>query len=160
MIVRNATVADIRHVFANLRGPDADEQRALSPFVDMAELGECVVAWHTAGGFIGHLAFAFAANEPAVAVVGARRNLPWLANLYRAATPGWERIASPVAHYLAGEFKNKILVPNVRVALCEVPETPASGREFLEFCGFTARGAALPIGRNGERFIEMAWLNG
>lgn len=158
MIARQATVEDITFVcnklrqhnrveFAATHFPGADDAVALAgELLDMRAQGI-------------EVQLACLAGAAPVALVGAWIVGPGLAVVRLVATDEWLSIARPAYRWLKRRFIPCVLAPNVRRAETRVLDCGAASRAWLHRLGFTEEGRARALGRNGEDFVHMAWIN-
>lgn len=160
MIARDATIDDIEHVLRNLRPRNRREFECTRwdarPRAIAAEIAShdyfC----------IKHFALC-REHGPPVALAGAWMVAPGVALVRLCATDEWPTIARPVHRWLKRVFIPCVLKPNVRRAETRVLRNgPADDREtlcWLHALGFKTEGIALALGRNGESFWHVAWIN-
>ena len=155
MIVREATVSDIRHVCRNLRELNAREAFALryhnSPEALAAELIDREPL------AIRHYCALTLEGEP-VSLFGAWVVGPRRATMAMRSTDQWLTVARTVYRFLVRVFVPFVLAPNVNVAETEVLQDGPS-REWLRRLGCVECSPALPRGKNGEMVLTVAWVN-
>lgn len=93
-----------------------------------------------------------------VAVLGAWLERPGIAVVQLLATDQWPAIGRAAVRWMARKFMPRVLVPQVRVARTHVL-ADGPDRRWLRLLGFAESSLVLPIGVNGERFVEVAWVN-
>lgn len=156
MIVRDATPADVMHVFCRLRAHNAREFAACrwdaSPSALVAETAELAPVC------IKHFCLADAHHDP-IALAGAWLVAPGVALVRLCATEQWLTIARPAYRWLKRVFIPCVLEPNVRRAETRVLDTGPRSRDWLDRLGFREEGLARALGRNGEDFVHVAWIN-
>lgn len=156
MDVRDATDDDIRHVCRHMRPEDAAEQLALMHHDDLARYGERFIRMRS--HMAVHVCCVAGDGEPVV-LFGARILSPGVVGLHRCATRRWPDVQRQFFHYARDVFVPKVLPAQARVAFIDVPFAATVTRRWLRGLGFVELGIPLPIGKCGEPFVMMAWVN-
>lgn len=160
MIVREASGWDVLAVVRNMRASDAEEQFAVRFDVDTPDTRLRLAVELLAARQMAIKCYALCVEEPVpVALVGAFLVAPGVASLHRVATERWPEIARLEYRFLRRRFIPHVLAPNVRFAECRVPADDDKTLHWLIRLGFTPVGAALPYGKDGRRFMTLAWIN-
>lgn len=172
MIARDATPSDVLHVLTHLRAHNAREFAACRWSAEPEALAQetaslepiCIKHYALCAGpsrtaLDDGPGAAGGAEEPAVALIGAWLIAPGVAVVRLCATEQWLTIARPAYRWLKRVFIPCVLEPNVRRAETRVLDTGAPSREWLHRLGFHDEGIARALGRNGEDFVHVAWIN-
>lgn len=94
-----------------------------------------------------------------IALAGAWLVAPGVALVRLCATDQWLTIAKPAYRWLKRVFVPCVLAPNVRRAETRVLDTGLASRAWLRRLGFHDEGIARALGKNGEDFVHVAWIN-
>jgi hypothetical protein len=156
MIVRSATPADVHHVLSHLREHNRREMAACRWEVSTRALAREIKQLEEV--CIQHFSLAGADGTP-VALTGAWLVAPGVALVRLCATDQWLTIARPAYRWLKRVFIPCVLVPNVRRAETRVLDTGDASRAWLRKLGFRDEGIARALGKNGEDFVHVAWIN-
>jgi hypothetical protein len=154
MRVCPASDRDIHHVCIHMREHNAHEcfntRYHRSPYL----LAQEIIANRKTA--LAQLCLMDAVGEP-VAILGAYRTAPQVAVLQMIATDRWGEIAFAAYRMFRTIFIPHVLAPNVRVAMTAVLAN-GSDRSFLLRAGFLELAPALPLGNNGELYVQVAWV--
>lgn len=156
MIVRlNPSIEDIKHVCLNMRDINAREIFALSWHEDRGMVADQIILL----GKRTILRAVYCTNdgEPACLIAGYLSS-PGVASIQMIATDLWPIIAGEAYLELKGNAIPNVLAPTVRRAQCQILATNGS-RKWVERLGFAEEGLLRGLGKNGEDFVPMAWLN-
>jgi hypothetical protein len=155
MIVREATPLDIETVIPLMRAADAREVYAGRFVDDPVALAEELV--EGARYCIALLALCADDGEP-VAIIGARLKWPNVASILMVATDRWGEIAFAATRWVKRVAIPVYIAPNCHRAQCEAWIGNHDTRAWLGMLGFETEGRLAGYGRNGEHFIQYAWL--
>lgn len=157
MWVAAPTLADLNHVFANMRAMDAREAFALrsapDPYAVAAE------KWSV----MKYMAVALAAgldNSPravALLMLWPMDETGGLLSGNMVATPAWPKIARLFLAHLRGEIAPRLLSSGVRRIECRVLDAHRSSIALCRALGAVEEGRCVDYGPNGESFRLMAW---
>jgi hypothetical protein len=173
MIVREASRADVLYVLEHLREHNARELGACrwdatpaSIAAEIAGMEEICIKHYALCGLDPPV------NKPCatcccsdrclpapIALVGAWMAAPGVALVRLVATDQWLTIARPAYRWIRRTFIPFVLEPNVRRAETRVLDAGAQSRLWLDRLGFQTEGIARALGRNGEDFADVAWIN-
>lgn len=156
MIDREATDDDVRHICRNLRPEDAREQYATRWHEDPDALADELIGWR--GFAIKQYALCCDDEEPAV-LVGAYMAAPGVAMFHMCSTHRLGEIGRAGHRWGKRRFIPFVLAPNVRMAETRILADHAHARRWVATCGFVEVGQPLPLGKNGEPFVHVAWIN-
>jgi len=155
MIFRDATEADVRHVCRHLRAEDAAEQFAVRFDDDPEALADDLLRMQALA--IKHLALCTDDGEAAV-LVGAFIKGPGLAGFHMCSTPRIGEIGREGHRFGKRRFIPAVLVPNVTRAETRILASHSHARRWVRACGFREEGISARLGKNGEDFVQVAWL--
>jgi len=158
MIVRDAHLFDVVHVTYNMRKLNADETFALRFKPTFESVGAELIARAGADNCIKCFALCNDAGEP-VALAGAWLVAPGVATVHLVATDKWLTVSRAAYRWIKREFIPFVLEPNVRRAETRVMDRGIHDRAWLHRLGFMDEGHARKLGRNGEDFVYLAWIN-
>lgn len=148
--------ADIRHVCRNLRPEDRHEQFAVRWDSDPDRLADELIAARAVA--IKQFALLTDDGEPAI-VIGAYMAGPRFARFHMCSTPAIAAIGREGHRWGKRRFIPTVLVPNVMRAEARILASHTLARRWVAACGFIEEGLAHRLGRNGEDFVHVAWLN-
>lgn len=94
-----------------------------------------------------------------VAIVGAWLTSPGVATVLMIATDDWPAIAGPATRWVRKVAIPAVLGRTVRRAECKCWSEHAVSRRWLKRLGFVEEGRVRGLGRGGEDFVQLAWLN-
>jgi hypothetical protein len=156
LIVREASDADISAVCRNLRPTDRREQLA-TRFHDDVELlaVELIAAKRFA---IKQYVLCTDDGAPAVFIAAYIKG-PTTAAVQMCSTPRLPEIGRDGHRWGRRRFIPLVLVPNVRLAETRILAEHAEALRWVGACGFAEVGGPLPLGKNGETFVHVAWIN-
>lgn len=156
MIVAPLTPAALVHICANMRAMDAAEVFATRYGEDRAELVGQLVAG------LSLVAFAACLNaddgEP-VAFVALWPLCPGVASINLLATDRWGEIAPAAHRFCLRTVRDTVCASAFRRVECRALAAHSVSRAWLARCGLVEEGVLTALGRNGEDFVQMAWLN-
>jgi len=159
MIATDATHDDIAFVVAHLRETNRREIAACRWEVSVRALQAEFVALEPVCIKLYALKTQPGVNGEPVALVGAWIAAPGVALVRLIATDQWLTIARPAYRWLKRTFIPFVLVPNVRRAETRVLDIGKPSRAWLRTLGFYDEGIARALGKNGEDFVHVAWVN-
>ena len=160
MIVREASRADVLFVIEHLREHNARELGACRWDATPASVAAEIAGMEEI--CIKHYALCPVVPMPPawpIALVGAWIVGPGIAVVRLVATDQWLTIARPAYRWLKRAFIPFVLAPNVRRAETRVLDTGVASRAWLRRLGFHDEGIARALGKNGEDFVHVAWIN-
>lgn len=149
-LVREASESDVRHVIANMRAEDAEEQ--LNGDTPTREVLTSLLLAARAIQ-IKNYAFLDLEGQPA-ALLGAYLTGPRHATLHRCSTSAWRDVGFTMFRFGREYFVPTVLVPNVSHASCRVLAKHRLALEILRRLGFAPQGQPGP-----EGFVELEWKN-
>lgn len=156
MITEAATVDAVREVAENMRVRDRDEFMAVSPFETHDELVQAIVQNYAPH----HDAYVFRANDGTpVGVAGMIRQRPNVITLLFFATERFPEIGSDLTR-----FVRKVLFPKYREygvhrIECASIEGYAETHRWLRALGLQQEAVMPGYGRDGQTYIQFAWVN-
>lgn len=149
------TLAGLQHICRNLRARDREEIEAAEWAFDPDALaGRLLEAWRIAGLF-GQVASL--GGEP-VAVLIFCWLTPAASSAGLLATERWGEIRLPFARHCRERIEPEILASGVRRIECRTLAGHADAIRFLEWFGAREECRCPGWGRNGETFIQYAWI--
>jgi hypothetical protein len=146
----------IRYVCRNLRADDRAEQFAARFDDDADKLAAEII--HDRPIALKQCVLLTDDGTPAV-VVAAYIAGPGLARFHMCSTGRVGEIARQGHRWGRQRFIPAVLVPNVRRAEARILASHALARRWVAACGFIEEGLVHRLGRNGEDFVQVAWLN-
>ena len=153
--VRDAVHADILKVTRRMRAIDAKEI-----FCGRFDDNPATLADELAlAGRMAIKQLALGMEHRPVAILAAYLVSPVVAQVAMFATDEWPRIAKSAHAYVRKLFIPCVLTPNVLRAECRVYEENFTARRWLKRLRFTEETMPFALGNEGERFVQMAWLN-
>lgn len=157
MRVTTPTLAGLQHIFCNLRARDRVEMDALMfEAGDLERANRWLLMW-LHGAFIGELVLADDGEPVAIYILTWISPGTLVAGLV--ATDRWPEVVKPFNRYTRETILTQAKKAGVRRIEARVWEGHADAVRMLEFIGARAEGRLQGLGRNGESFIQYAWLN-
>lgn len=155
-MIRETTEADIRHVCAHMRAVDAEEHFATRfPGDDNPDAlaRDLVAAMPRA-----IMSFCFVGPDglPA-ALLSAYQASPGVARLHRISTDAWAAVSREAFQFGIERFM-PALAQVVHRAECSVLVQHGKAQKILLGLGLTHQGIARARGRDGEDFVDFAWV--
>lgn len=155
MIVRDADSFDVDVVVHAMRADDAREVFAGRFVEDRQALADELVA---ARPYLIALKALCDDETTPIAIIGARLRWPGVASILMIATDRWPEIA-----FAATRWVKRVAIPvyiarNCHRGQCECWIGNGASRVWLEALGFEIEGRLRGYGKNGEDFLQYAWL--
>ncbi len=156
MMVRFASAADLVTICGNLRPADAAELVASNFESDPVEIGLRLAS----GLDNAVLRLTLAANDgDAVAFIGFWLIAPGVGSAMMVATPRFREIAVAAHRFCKQTVMDKSCGSTFRRVECRAMAAHTLSRAWLARLGFAEEGILRRVGRGGEDFVQMAWLN-
>lgn len=156
MIARDASTQDIEFVLRHLRPHCAREIFATRFDDDVAHVAEQMrfMARHA----LVRAALVIEGDSVPAAIFCAYRVTPAAAALQTFSTLAWPLVAGPCVRWFCHHVVPVLTAAGIRLAELEVLAEPPPDLRWFALMGIRPDGAALPRGRNGERYQRMVWL--
>lgn len=156
MIARDASTQDIEFVLRHLRPHCRREIFATRFDDDVAHVAEQM-------RFMARLALVRAAlviegDSVPAAIFVAYRVSPAAAAFQTFSTVAWPLVAGPCVRWFCHHVVPQLTAAGIRLGELEVLAEPAPDWRWFSLMGILPDGAALPRGRDGERYQRMVWL--
>lgn len=155
-MIRETTEEDIRHVVENMRAADAEEHFACRLSEDRALLARELILART----IAIKSYAICTDDGMPAsILTAYLIGPRLGALHRVSTDRWPAVAREAFRFGTKVFVPCVLAPNLRRAECSILAKHRAAGLILRKLGFVEEGLRCRRGKNGEDYLDFAWLN-
>ncbi|MBX9697856.1 MAG: hypothetical protein K2X74_00410 [Acetobacteraceae bacterium] len=143
----------VLHVAERLRERDRVEIFARAwPGQDHPERLAMEVLMHSRFGATIH-----ATDGEPVAALGLTPVLPGIYSAWMFSTDRWGEVWRSAARQAVRVIQPAAVAAGMRRAQCASLADHAEAHAFLRWIGFRAEGEAVPLGRDGERFIPFGW---
>jgi hypothetical protein len=156
MIVRFASPADVEAICSRLRPSDLQEVMALRLEADIgAFTAQLVMGLQSAV-----LRITLAGDDgEAIAFVGLWLHGPGVGSANLIATDRWDEIAAPAHRFCKRVVIGRVAPSAFRRLECRTLASHAASRKWLRRLGFVEEGVCRALGRNGENFVQCAWVH-
>jgi hypothetical protein len=150
------SLAGLQHICSNLRARDRVELDAVMWEESDLKRAERWFAMWRGEAFLGQ---EVSIGDEAVGCL----MLTWISPAALAggfiATDRWREIAGPFARHCLRKLKPRMTAAGVRRVEARVWEGHTDARRLLEFFGGAVEARLPAFGRNGEGFLQYAWIN-
>lgn len=156
MIVRFASPADIEAICSSLRPSDRQEVLALRLETDLdAFAAQLVLGLQSAV-----LRITLAGDDgAAIAFVCLWLHGPGVGSANLIATERWDEISAPAHRFCKRVVIGRVAPSAFRRLECRTLARHAASRKWLRRLGFVEEGVCRALGRNGENFVQCAWVH-
>lgn len=152
--IEHALDEDVRHVAANMRAKDVDEFLALTHASDRAALAGSLL-----DRYGGHPSAIVVRDEHGpVCIGGGIEHRPNVITLLLFATDRFPAIVLPLTRFVTRELFYRWRVAGVHRIEAVSMEGHDEAHRWIEILGLEREAELRGYGRNGETFIQFAWV--